>query len=138
VKYKWVDDENTFLKGYMDVLSSEEKPANFHGIITFYCYEDLGEKDGKYYNLELDYEAKFVDNKLTDIELVKELISDVTERKKRLDDWFEEEKIKNNKWYNKYFFNTFPIRKIRKTVITLAYKWHNFNYSIYSFLIRHL
>lgn len=138
VAYEWVDDDNAFLKGYMDVVSSHDKPSNFHGVLTFYCYEDLGERDGKFYSLELDYEAKFVDNKITDLKLVKELISDVTERKKKLDEWFEEEKIKSNKWYNKYFFNTKPVRKIRKTIISLAYEWYNFNYSIYSFFIRHL
>jgi len=138
VTYQWVDDDNVLLKGYMDVVSSHNKPANFHGIVTFYCYEELGEKDGKFYSLELDYEAKFVDNKIVELRLTKEFINDVTERKKRLDDLFEQERIENNKWYNKYLLNTGPMRFIRRKIIGIFYKWYQLNYSLYIFATKHL
>ena len=95
--YKWVDDDNRFLKGYMEVESSEEKPANFHGVLLFYCYEDLGERDGKFYNLQLDYEAKFVDNKIVELKLVEEKLEDVTEYKLKMKEFFKQEEIKRNK-----------------------------------------
>ena len=138
VEYKWVDDENAFLKGYMDVVSSEQKPVNFHGIITFYCYEDLGEKDGKFYCLELDYEAKFIDNKLVDLKLTKESINDVTERKKSLDNIFEQERIHNNKWFNKYIIRTKPILFLRRTLRNIFYRWYQLNYFLYMCVSRHL
>ena len=96
-KYKWVDDDNHFLKGYMEVETSEEKPANFHGVLLFYCYEDLGERDGKFYNLQLDYEAKFVDNKIVELKLVEEKLEDVTEYKLKMKEFFKQEEIKRNK-----------------------------------------
>lgn len=137
-KFKWVDDDNAFLKGYMEVVSSEEKPVNYHGILNFYSYEELGEKDGRYYSYAVDYEAKFSDNKLVDLKTLEVKVEDITEYKQKTDEFIKKEKERVGKWYNKYFFYSRFYRKFRHLIIKMFYKWHIFNQNLYMFVVRFL
>lgn len=137
-EYKWVDDDNAFLKGYMNVVSSEDKPHPYHGILEFYCYEDLEEKNGKHYVYSALYNAKFNDGKLVEMKSIDLKVEDVTEHKKRMDDFFQKEKEKRNRFINKYFLCTKPILFIRRKIVRLAYKWYTLNQYLYNCIVRWL
>jgi hypothetical protein len=137
-KFKWVDDDNAFLKGYLEVVSSEDRPANYHGILNFYCYEELGEKDGRFYFYSVDYEAKFSDNKLVDLKTLEYKVEDITERKQKSDKFWEKEQEKRNKFYNKYLFHTKSYIKLKRLIVKIFYKWHIFNQNLYMFVVRFL
>lgn len=137
-KFKWVDDDNAFLKGYLEVESSEDKPANYHGILNFYCYEDLGEKDGKFYIYTSEYNAKFSDNVLVNLEVVEAKVEDVTESKLKTQAFWKKHDEKRKKWYNKYFLHTKIIQKIRRMILRSFYRWYQLNQSIYYCLSRFL
>ena len=82
IDYKWVDDEEYFLKGYMKATKEELIKENYHGIIEFYCYEDIKkEVNGKIRetSISVDYIAKFSDGKIVSIDLVNQTIEDTTE-----------------------------------------------------------
>jgi hypothetical protein len=135
---EWVDDDDAFLKGYFKIVKSEVRPANYHGTMEFYCYEDLGPKDGKHYSISADYEAKFTDNKLVHIELIEQRIEDTTEYVLMCEEKDREYEIKKSKWYNKYFFYTTPYRKFARSIIKMSSKLSNLTSKLNSFLIRHL
>lgn len=104
-EYKWVDDDNSFLKGYLDEVSSVLEDTNFHGQLNFYCFEYI-EKDNKELSICIDYLAKFTDGKLVNISVLDSGIQDTTSRKENIDKLFEEDKRIKNLWYNKYFLRT--------------------------------
>jgi hypothetical protein len=137
-KFKWVDDDNAFLKGYLEVVSSEDKPVNYHGILNFYCYEELGEKDGKFYSYTADYEAKFSDNKLVDLKTLEIKLEDITEHKQKSNEFWEKEKEKKKIWYNKYFFHTKFYNRFKRLIVKIFYKWHIFNQNLYMMVVRFL
>jgi hypothetical protein len=138
VNYKWIDDDNAFLKGYLDEVSSEMVDTNYHGDILFYCYETV-EKDSKRMALSIDYVARFTNGNLDNVRLKHFGIKDNTEYNKNIEKMLRESSISKNKWYNKYLFNTKryhtfirrPILGIFKNISTI------FN-SIYYWVSRHI
>jgi hypothetical protein len=112
-EYKWVDDEDAFLKGYMEKISEEIVPFHFHGILNFYCYETVYEsdevsfdKEEKAKDISIDYLAKFTNGKLDFIEILSYEIADATGRLFDLKQRLEEANLKADRWYNKYIFRT--------------------------------
>ncbi len=136
--YKWVDDDNHFLKGYMDVETSEEVKENYHGMLNFYCYEDVVQDDGTCINITIDYIAKFTDGNLAEVEIEKSVFRDITEYKEKTKKFIEESLKENNIWYNKYLLRTRIIIKIKNKIINMFSSWIKFNEYIYYFLVRHL
>lgn len=120
IQYEWVDDDEAFLKGYMKVVSSEDIKENFHGIIEFYCYEQLRkEVEGKTKetSVTVDYEAKFIDGKLSSIELVNQSIEDTTDHYYDMKEFFRKQEAERSKWYNKYFLYTKQFRNFKRVCI---------------------
>lgn len=120
VQYEWVDDDEAFLKGYMKAVSSEDIKENFHGVIEFYCYEQLRKEDDgkiKETSVTVDYEAKFIDGKLSSIELVNQSIEDTTDHYYDMKEFFRKQEAKRNKWYNKYFLYTKQFRTFKRVCI---------------------
>jgi len=114
-KYQWKDDDEAFLKGYMEVIEEEIVPSNFHGILNFYCYETVYEngqtvtfvdKKTKAKDICIDYLAKFTDGKLDFIEVLSYKITDATCRVIELAQNLKHANKRANRWYNKYFFHT--------------------------------
>ena len=119
-EYEWVDDDSHFLKGYMNPVSEKDVKENFHGILEFYCFEQIRkEVDGKVkeISVSVDYQAKFIDGKLASIELVNQSIEDTTEYYEKMQSLFEERKRQANLWYNKYFFYTKQFRDFKRFCI---------------------
>lgn len=137
-KYKWVDDDNHFLKGYMDVVSSEEAKEPYHGMLNFYSYDDFDQEDGKVINVNIDYIAKFTDGLLVDVKIDKHEIRDVTEYKEKTRKIIQDSIKENKKWYNAYFLRTKFYYKVRKVIFSIMNCWLKWNNSINYFLIRHL
>lgn len=118
--YKWIDDDSYFLKGYMETVDVEDIKENFHGIIEFYCYESYyKEVDGKTreISISVDYEAKFIDGKLSSIELVNQSIEDTTEYYEKMRALMRERERIADLWYNKYFFYTKQFRNFKRHFI---------------------
>jgi hypothetical protein len=135
---KWVDDDSAFLKGYFEIVDTEIVPANYHGIVYFYCYEKLGVKDGKHYVISAEYEAKFIDNKLVNLELFDQEIIDDTEHVLRMKEFDKQREIEANKWYNKFIFNTKVVRKIRRAIHNIFYKLYQFTGKLHTWSIKHI
>jgi hypothetical protein len=133
----WVDDDNAFLKGYFETVDTQIVPAKYHGVVYFYCYEDLSEKDGRYYTLYAEYEAKFSDNKLTNLELFDYRIEDNTEHRLEMENGERQRREQENKWYNKYIINTKPVRFIRRLVYRFFYRLHNFTGKLHMLAVRY-
>ena len=81
-EYEWKDDDNYFLKGYMEVTKEEIVPSNFHGILNFYCYQTVEEdvENNTAKDISIDYLAKFTNGKLENIEILSYEIIDATVR----------------------------------------------------------
>jgi len=114
-KYQWKDDDEAFLKGYMEVIEEEIVPSNFHGVLNFYCYETVYEngqivtlvdKKTKAKDICIDYLAKFTDGKLDFIEILSYEVRDATCRVIELAQNLKQANKRANRWYNRYFFNT--------------------------------
>ncbi len=119
-EHEWIDDDDAFLKGYMQVTSSELVKQNFHGIIEFGCYEQLREEaDSKVQetSVSLDYEAKFIDGKLVSIDLVNQSIDDTTKHYEEMQVLFLKQKERARKWYNKHIFYTKWFRAVKRQCI---------------------
>ena len=136
--FKWVEDGSQFFKGHLEEIDSKIVPADFHGKINFYCYEDLPEMDGVMRVFDAEYEAKFTDNKLVDLQLVDCKIIDNTQHVKDLNELFDKREQEMKKWKNKYFWNTLPMIKFKKFVCRFFYNLHTFTGKLHSFSIRHL
>lgn len=118
-KYEWKDDDSAFLKGYMDVVSEEIVPSDFHGIINFYCYETVEEdkENNKAKDVSIDYIAKFTNGKLENIEILSYEIIDATVRIIDLKNTMKKHEERRNRWYNKYIFYTKYWRFIKNKII---------------------
>lgn len=140
-KYEWKDDDNAFLKGYMDVIEEEVVPTDFHGVINFYCYETVHEDESsdKAKDISIDYLAKFTNGKLENIEVLSYEIRDATVRIINLKNTMKKHEECRNRWYNKYIFYTkywrFVKNKIILTPINLLRKCLD---KIYWFGVRYL
>jgi len=137
-EYKWVDDDNSFLKGYLDVVSTEELKADFHGKIAFYHYDESLKKDGKNYCISLEYEAKFNDNIISDVKLIESKVEDITEHKQKMEKLFKEIKLQRSFWYNRFLWNTKIVLKIRKLICKFFYNLYRATYNLYLFVTRYI
>lgn len=137
VKYKWVDDDNAFLKGYMEEESHVLEDMNYHGDLEFYCYETI-EKDGNYFSVSLDYNARFTNGKLEEVKLIKSEASNDNERQNSIKEMYKQLEEQKKIWYNKYFFHTKLYKKIvRRPIWAIAKTIYNLASSLNTFVIRH-
>ena len=118
-KYEWKDDDNAFLKGYMDVIEEEIVPVDFHGTLNFYCYETIHEDESsdKAKDVSIDYLAKFTNGKIENIEILSYEIQDATVRIIQLKDTLQKHEERRKRWYNKYIFHTKYWRFIKNKII---------------------
>jgi hypothetical protein len=118
-KYEWKDDDSTFLKGYMDVVSEETVRQDFHGILNFYCYETVYSSEDRNSGIDvsIDYLAKFTNGKVENIEVLSYEITDATERLLDLKQVFAGMDKQRKLWYNKYIFYTKFWRFIKNKII---------------------
>ena len=113
----WKDDDNAFLKGYMDVVKEEWRDIdNFHGTINFYTsYCDNDNYNWDFVNddpeqmtwsdIELihghdwwiEFEAYFTKGKLDNIKVIKVSKDPISERIKNNKLWAEKRAIENKK-----------------------------------------
>jgi hypothetical protein len=118
-QYQWKDDDNAFLKGYMDIVSEEIVSSSFHGVVNFYCYETVEEdlEKNKAKDITIDYLAKFTDGKIDFIEVLSYEIIDTTVRTIELKNLIKKREEEAKRWYNKYIFNTKFWRFFKWTII---------------------
>lgn len=118
-KYEWRDDDDAFLKGYMDVVEEEIVPTDFHGVLNFYCYETVHEDESsdKAKDITIDYLAKFTNGKLENIEVLSYEIRDATVRIIDLKNTMKKHEKRRKRWYNKYIFYTKGWRFIKNKII---------------------
>ncbi len=118
-KYEWKDDDDAFLKGYMDVVEEEVVPTDFHGVLNFYCYETVEEdiKNNKAKDVIIDYLAKFTNGKLENIEVLSYEIIDATVRIIDLKNTMKKHEERRKRWYNKYILYTKAWKFIKNKII---------------------
>jgi hypothetical protein len=118
-KYEWKDDDNAYLKGYMDVVEEEVVPTDFHGVLNFYCYETVHEDESsdKAKDVTIDYLAKFTNGKLENIEVLSYEVRDATVRIIDLKNTMKKHEERRKRWYNKYIFHTKYWRFIKNKII---------------------
>jgi hypothetical protein len=118
-KYQWKDDDDSFLKGYMDVVDEEVVPTDFHGVLNFYYYETVEEdiENNKAKDVTIDYLAKFTNGKLENIEILSYEIIDATVRIIDLKNTMKKHEERRNRWYNKYIFYTKGWKFIKNKII---------------------
>ena len=118
-KYEWKDDDDAFLKGYMDVVKEEVVPTDFHGVLNFYCYETVEEdlKNNKAKDITIDYLAKFTNGKLENIEVLSYEVRDATVRIIDLKNTMKKHEERRKRWYNKYIFYTKGWKFIKNKII---------------------
>lgn len=140
-KYEWKDDDDAFLKGYMDVVEEEIVPTDFHGVLNFYCYETV-EKDlenNKAKDVTIDYLAKFTNGKLENIEVLSYEIRDATVRIIDLKNTMKKHEERRKRWYNKYIFYTKGWKWIKSKIILAPIDLlRKFLDKIYWFGVRYL
>ena len=140
-KYEWKDDDEAFLKGYMDVVEEEIVPTDFHGVLNFYCYETV-EKDlenNKAKDVTIDYLAKFTNGKLENIEVLSYEIIDATVRIIDLKNTMKKHEERRKRWYNKYIFYTKGWKWIKSKIILAPIDLlRKFLDKIYWFGVRYL
>jgi len=138
VKYKWVDDDNSLLKGYMKEESHTLVDTKYHGDLRFYCYENI-DKDDKQFCIALDYVARFTDGRVQSVKLEKSEVKDTTDRKEDLQRMFSEMERHKKLWYNKYFLNTKLYRKlIKNPIFSIVRCLNNITSKLNYFVTRHL
>lgn len=98
---KWVEDSEAFAGGYIDRQDPYIEEINHHGKINFY---HLIDHNG--YDYWVEYDAYFTHGVLEKIELVKFKKDSNADKKARMEELFNEIKVMQNKWYNKYLFHT--------------------------------
>lgn len=138
--YKWVDDDNSFLKGYFETTSKTITDTGYHGIINFYMYERVYDENDKNKgkDISIDFIGKFSDGNLMFIEILDYSVEDASERIYELKELLARNNIKRNLWYNKYFLNTRPIRFIRNKIVKSLYFLHNLTGKLHSLAIRYI
>jgi hypothetical protein len=124
-QYEWRDDDSAFLKGYMEVVSQEIVPSDFHGILNFYCYETIHEDESsdKAKDVTIDYLAKFTNGKIENIEILSYEIIDATVRIIDLKNTMKKHEECRKRWYNKYIFYTKTWRFIKNKIILTPIDW---------------
>lgn len=139
-QYKWKDDDSAFFKGYMDVVSEEIAPSDFHGILNFYCYETIYTSEDMLAGIDvsIDYIAKFTNGKIENIEILSFEVRDAGDRLIRLKETLDGFDNERKKWYNKYLFNTKLIRFFRSKIIRYLYNIHTFTGKLHSWAIRYI
>lgn len=140
-EYKWKDDDDSFLKGYMEVIKQEIISTNFHGILNFYCYETVYDEttSNNVKDVSIDYIAKFTNGKLENIEILSYEINDATARLINLKNTLKKYEKRRNRWYNKYIFDTKYWKFIKNKIILAPIKSiSNFFDKIYWLGIRYL
>jgi hypothetical protein len=139
-KYEWKDDDSHFLKGYLDVIESNIAECNYHGMVNFYIYERILDKENKDKGVDvtIDYIAKFTGGRLDFIELKDYSITDASEHILNTKKFFKDLETFNNKWFNKYLFKTKPILYIRRKIYRALYSLHNFTGKLHSLAIKYL
>jgi hypothetical protein len=118
-KYEWKDDDDAFLKGYMEVIDEEIVPIDFHGILNFYCYETVhdDESSDKAKDISIDYLAKFTNGKIENIEILTYEVRDATVRIIELKNTMQKHEERRKRWYNKYIFYTKYWKFIKNKII---------------------
>lgn len=118
-EYRWKDDEDAFLKGYMETVKEEIVPSNFHGTLNFYFYETVYENEFDIIakDVTVDYLAKFTNGKIENIEVLSYEIIDATVRVKDLKNTLQKHEERRKRWYNKYIFYTKYWRFIKNKII---------------------
>ena len=142
----WKDDDNTFLKGYFEVVKEEWRDVAFHGTIKFYAsysddkkyhwnfledpeqmsWEDIELISG--YDWWLEFEAYFTKGKLDSIMLIKvdkELIKD---RIKNNKEW-STKRAEENKKLHKRVINFLRKFKLYRDVIRYTLRFTNWSHS---------
>lgn len=113
---EWKDDDDAFLKGYMEVVKEEWRDVNFHGTINFYTtHTDDNSYHWNYINDDPDqmtwdeikliqghdwwfeFEAYFTKGKLDEIKLIKVSKDPISERIKNNKLWAEKRAEENKK-----------------------------------------
>ena len=113
---KWKDDNDSFLKGYFEVIKEEWRDVDFHGTINFYTSHcDNNDYNWNYVNddpeqltwddIELiqghdwwfEFEAYFTKGKLDEIKLIKVSKDSISERVANTKLWAEKRAIENKK-----------------------------------------
>lgn len=134
---RWVDDDESFLKGYMKVESENLIDSNFHGLLTFYAYERLKTGEDKGEDISLTYVAKFTNGKCEQLELESFDIIDASESIKNTNDFFKEIEIKKKKWYNKYIFYSKPYIFSKNLIVKGLYNLQHYINSLRFFIIKY-
>ena len=138
VKYKWVDDDNAFLKGYMDEESHELVDTNYHGDILFYAFEYI-DVDDKEFSVDVDYKARFTNGNLEFINLEKSSVKETTGRKEEQEKYFNSFKKQKQKWYNRCIFNTRSYNNyFRLPVTRFFYSLSRVFQRLHYFISRHI
>ena len=133
---EWVDDDDAFLKGYLKEKSHSYKKIDYHGVLEFYIYEEVSVND-MYYTVFIEYNAKFTDGILKNIEVTDYNIEDSTEHVRERQEFLNNIQLDRKKWYNQYFLHTLPVMYFRKAVKTFFYKLHNYTGKLYYFIIKY-
>jgi hypothetical protein len=138
VEREWVDDDNAFLKGYLQEISSKDVQVMHHGEILFYHYEILKESETKGQSVSIDYKAKFTDGIVSSIELVDCEIADASEYLTQQKAFWDKEKARRKKWYNKYIFYTKIYRAFsRYCIYKPVYMLYKLTGKLHTFVIRY-
>lgn len=138
VKYKWVDDDNAFLKGYMEEESHTLDDMNYHGDLKFYAYENV-KKDGNHFAVILDYRARFTNGKLEEVKLENCEVNDDNDRQEDLNRMYREMEREKNLWYNKYLrYTKFYKNYIRKPIFSIVKFLHKLTSDLNTFILRYL
>ena len=99
--------------GYFNREDPYLEPVYYHGEIYFYDFiHDVEDK----WDCWVEFKAVFTNGTVDRYELVRFDKKDSFERKQREKEWVEHINTQNNKWINKYFFHTKPVRWFRQRV----------------------
>jgi len=138
VESKWVDDDNAFFKGYLKPISSHITDVNFHGILEFYCYEDVQVQDS-IHTLDLTYAGRFTDGTLISLEVLDYSVTDSTQYRQESRQHIKELMLKQQHPIRKYFLNTRAIVFVRRRILLKCFNsFYNFASYLRSLAIRYL
>lgn len=111
-KTEWVkgDPDAKSVMGRIGHINQEEpylEPVYHHGEIYFY---DFNSSVQDKWDCWVEFKAVFTNGTLDRYELVEFNKTDNAERKQREKEWQDKLMKNNNKWINKYFLHTKPVR----------------------------
>jgi len=145
-KREWKDDDNAFLKGYLEVVEEEWRDVDFHGTINFYtshctnntrhwdCLED--EDQLSFDDIEIiqgddwwiEFEAIFTNGKLEDIRLIKAEKTPIKQRIYNNKVWAMK-RAEENKRLSRRIINFLRKFKIYRKFIHLLLRFENWKHS---------